>query len=282
MGVLSAVVLGVFIRRQLRSPQPLLELRLFRIPTFSGGVIAAVVAAVALVGVELVFSQRLQLVLGLSPLQAGLAILPIPVAAFFAGPIAGWALSRIGTHRLILGGLVVTALALSALAMSLNTDAHGLQKIAVLAVLGLGVGATITAASNAVMNSAPPEHAGMAASIEEVSYEFGGVLGVALLGSVLSWRYTSSLVLPPSLQAAAGASDGIDAALLAAETLPPQAAAQLLGLAHGAFDQAFMAVMATAVVLVLASALAVVLLRSWSQRKPAGVHGSSAVASEGH
>jgi DHA2 family multidrug resistance protein-like MFS transporter len=281
MGVLSAVVLGVFIRRQLRSPQPLVELRLFRIPTFSGGVIAAVVAAVALVGVELVFSQRLQLVLGLSPLQAGLAILPIPVAAFVAGPIAGWALSRLGTHRLILGGLVVTALALSALAMSLNTDAHGLQKIAVLAVLGLGVGATITAASNAVMNSAPPEHAGMAASIEEVSYEFGGVLGVALLGSVLSWRYTSSLVLPPSLQAT-GASDGIDAALLAAERLPPEAATQLLGLAHGAFDQGFMAVMATAVVLVLASALTVVLLRSWSQRRPAVVHGSSAVASEGH
>src|SRR5690606_25994073 len=72
MGLLSAAVLWIFIRRQLSRPQPLIELRLFRIPTFSGGVVAAVVAAVALVGVELVFSQRLQLVLGLSPLQAGL------------------------------------------------------------------------------------------------------------------------------------------------------------------------------------------------------------------
>ena len=87
MGLLSAAVLWVFIRRQLSRPQPLIELRLFRIPTFSGGVVAAVVAAVALVGVELVFSQRLQLVLGLSPLQAGLAILPIPVAALSPAPL---------------------------------------------------------------------------------------------------------------------------------------------------------------------------------------------------
>ncbi|WP_428174365.1 MFS transporter [Comamonas sp.] len=283
MGLLSAAVLWIFIRRQLSRPQPLIELRLFRIPTFSGGVVAAVVAAVALVGVELVFSQRLQLVLGLSPLQAGLAILPIPVAAFVAGPIAGWALSRLGTHQLIVGGLLVTAVALCALAMSLNSDAHGLQKIAVLAVLGLGVGATITAASNAVMNSAPPEHAGMAASVEEVSYEFGGVLGVALLGSVLSWRYTSSLVLPDILHGAAGgASDGIDAALLAAEKLPPQAATQLLGLAHAAFDQGFIAVMATAVVLVLTAALAVALLRSRGQQQATLGHRSGAVASKGH
>jgi DHA2 family multidrug resistance protein-like MFS transporter len=114
-----------------------------------------------------------------------------------------------------------------------------------------------------------------------VSYEFGGVLGVALLGSVLSWRYTSSLVLPANLQAT-GASDGIDAALLAAEKLPPEAATQLLGLAHAAFDQGFMAVMATAVVLVLAAALAVVLLRSRGQQQATVGHRSGAVASEGH
>lgn len=251
-GVLSLVAMVLFVRRQRRSAAPLVDFRLFRNPYFSGGVIAAIVASVALIGVELVFSQRLQLVVGLTPLQAGLTLLPIPLAAFVAGPLAGLLLARVGSRPILLAGLLTTALALCALA--LTADAQGMLRLGVLVLLGLGVGATITAASNAVMNNAPVERAGMAASIEEVSYELGGVLGIALLGSVLSWRYTAALVIPDSLGAPAAASDGIDAALLAAEALPAQAAQQLVALAHAAFDQAFMAVMVVAVLIVVAAA----------------------------
>lgn len=266
-GALAVIAMVLFVRRQRRSAAPLLDFRLFRDPYFSGGVIAAVVASVALIGVELVFSQRLQLVAGLTPLQAGLAILPIPLAAFVAGPVAGLLLARTGSRPVILGGLLATALALCALAS--NADVQGLAKLAVLVLLGLGVGATITAASNAVMNNAPVENAGMAASIEEVSYELGGVLGVALLGSVLSWRYTATLVVPDSLGAPASASDGIDAALLAAEAMPAQAATQLVSLAHAAFDQAFVAVMAVAVLIVLGAACAVAALGWWARARTA-------------
>jgi DHA2 family multidrug resistance protein-like MFS transporter len=270
-GVLALIAMVLFVRRQRRSAAPLVDFRLFRNPYFSGGVIAAIVASVALIGVELVFSQRLQLVAGFTPLQAGLAILPIPLAAFVAGPLAGLLLARTGSRPIILAGLLTTALALCALAS--NADVQGLGKLAVLVLLGLGVGATITAASNAVMNNAPLENAGMAASIEEVSYELGGVLGVSLLGSVLSWRYTAALAIPDGLGAPASASDGIDAALLAAESMPAHAATQLVALAHTAFDQAFFAVMVVAVLIVVAAACAVVAL-GWRDRpRPSAAEG---------
>lgn len=251
-GTLAALAMFVFVRRQRRSASPLIDFSLFRNPYFSGGVIAAIVASVSLIGVELVFSQRLQLVAGLTPLQAGLAMLPLPLAAFVAGPFAGLLLARVGTRPVILIGLLTTALALCALALS--ADAQGLHRLGVLLLLGLGAGITITAASNAVMNNAPAERAGMAASIEEVSYELGGVLGVSLLGSVLSSIYTASFAVPAGLAVPASASDGIDAALLAAEKLPPQVASQLVALAHGAFDQAFVGVMVVAVLIVVAAA----------------------------
>ncbi|MDP9878294.1 DHA2 family multidrug resistance protein-like MFS transporter [Variovorax boronicumulans] len=265
-GALAAVAMALFVRRQRRSSAPLIDFRLFRNAYFSGGVIAAIVASVALIGVELVFSQRLQLVVGLTPLQAGLTLLPLPLAAFVAGPLAGLLLARTGSRPVILGGLVTTALALCALALAV--DAGGLLKPAILVVLGLGVGATITAASNAVMNNAPVEHAGMAASIEEVSYELGGVLGIALLGSVLSASYTAALVIPDDLAVPASAGDSIDAALLAAETLPAPVASQLVALAHTAFDQAFFSVMGVAVAIVVAAACAVALL-GWRARPTA-------------
>jgi len=265
-GALAVVAMALFVRRQRRSSAPLIDFRLFRNAYFSGGVIAAIVASVALIGVELVFSQRLQLVVGLTPLQAGLTLLPLPLAAFVAGPLAGLLLARIGSRPVILGGLVTTALALCALALAV--DAAGLLKPAILVLLGLGVGATITAASNAVMNNAPVEHAGMAASIEEVSYELGGVLGIALLGSVLSASYTAALIIPEGLAVPASAGDSIDAALLAAETLPAPIASQLVALAHTAFDQAFFSVMGVAVAIVIAAACAVAFL-GWRARPTA-------------
>ncbi|WP_198085559.1 MFS transporter [Variovorax sp. E3] len=262
-GTLSLVAMGLFVRRQRRSAAPLVDFRLFRNAYFSGGVIAAIVASVALVGVELVFTQRLQLVSGLTPLQAGLTILPIPLAAFVAGPVAGLLLSRVGSRPIILLGLLTTALSLCGLALAI--DASAMFKLGVLVLLGLGVGATMTAASNAIMNNAPVERAGMAASIEEVSYELGGVLGIALLGSVLSSSYTAALAIPASLPVPASASDGIDAALLAAETLPAQVASQLVALAHAAFDQAFFAVLTVAVLIVIAAAGSVAAL-GWRGR----------------
>lgn len=265
IGVLAACT---FVYRQRRSTQPLVDFSLFGNLRFSGGVIACIVASVALVGVELVYTQRLQLVVGLTPLAAGLAILPVSLAAVVTGPLTGLILGRVGTPRVILVSLMTTALALAGLLYA--ADAHGALKLASLVLLGASVGATITAASNAVMNSAPPSRAGMAASIEEVSYEMGAAMGVTVLGSVLAGSYTATMKVPAHLVSTPDPADSIDAALLAVESMPQALGDQLLLLAHTAFDRAFSIVMTMTIVILLATVAGLACLQVRARRNRPG------------
>lgn len=250
MGLLA---LAAFVRRQRVSANPLIDFALFVNPRFTCGVMAALVASAALIGVELVFSQRLQLVLGLSPLQAGLMILPIPAASFLAGPLTGLAMPRLGAMRVLSAAMVLTGLALAA--YLLTHQGQSWLWLSVLAVMGFGVGATMTAASNIIMLSAPEDRAGMAASVEEVSFELGGALGIAILGSLMSALYTRAMVVPAGLSARV--SDSLDEALLAAEALEPAAAEHLTMLGRAAFDEAFFGVIALATLLVALAAFGI-------------------------
>ena len=247
------LAITAFIRRQRASAHPLIDLSLFANPRFAGGVVAALVAAAALIGVELVFSQRLQLVMGLSPLQAGLMILPIPLASFVAGPLAGLALPRIGAGRVLAGALALTATALVACLLLLGQAVW--LWLGALAVMGFGVGATMAAASSVIMLSAPEERAGMAASVEEVSFELGGALGIALLGSAMTAIYARAMVVPQGLPSRLG--DSLDEALMVAATLAEPEAEALVAQARGAFDQAFAGVLALAAIMLAGAALVV-------------------------
>ena len=258
--VLGLAFLAIFVRRQRRSAAPLIDFALFSNPRFSAGVATALTASAALVGVELVLSQHLQLVQNLSPLQAGLVILPIPLAAFFAGPLTGLALPRLGAMRILWGALLMSGLMLGAYLAS--REGPAMLWIAALAGLGFAIGAAMTAASSAIMLSAPEDRAGMAASVEEVSYELGGALGVALLGSLMTAIYTRMMVLPAGIAIGPQARDSLDEALILAEALPAEQAAQVAALARTAFDGAF-----TGVVLVAVLVQVVVALAIWRQAR---------------
>jgi DHA2 family multidrug resistance protein-like MFS transporter len=247
------VALIVFVRRQLGSRAPLIDFALFANPRFSAGVATAAVASGALIGVELVFSQRLQLVLGHSPLQAGLIILPIPLAAFVAGPLTGLLLPRVGVVRVLWFSLLLAGAALGAYLLVYRGETW--LWLAALSLMGFGFGAAMTAASNAIMLSAPEERAGMAASVEEVSFELGGALGIASLGSLMSALYARALLLPAGFDAQAG--DSLDEALLIAERLAPAQAAELTRLAGAAFERAFAGVIGVAAVILILVSLVI-------------------------
>src|SRR5690606_27474675 len=180
--LVGACALTLFVRRQKRSAAPLIDLDLFRNKQFLLGVIAASVMSATLIGFELVFSQRLQLVAGYSPLEAGLLILPIPLAAFVAGPLVGWGLPKIGAARVLWGGMMITGLGCALYLLSFQLQPH--VWLIGLMIMGFGVGASMTGASTAIMGNAPQEKAGMAASVEEVSFELGGATGVTIFGSL--------------------------------------------------------------------------------------------------
>ncbi|MGQ9368247.1 MFS transporter [Azospirillum sp. ST 5-10] len=244
-----------FKRRQDRMVHKLVDFSLFKDWRFSSGVIAAVVAMLALVGFELALSQRLQLVLGLTPLQAGLFILPTALAAFFAGPLAGALSPRVGPLKVLWSGMLAASVGL---ALSASTcDLPLLWQIPGFTVLGAGLGFTMTAASTIIMANAPSDRAGMAASIEEVSFEFGGAIGVALLGSVLTAAYGMALAPPVGIEVPPVVFHGLDEALAAADGLPTAAAARLRDAARAAFDQAVVAVMITATILTLVTAIGI-------------------------
>lgn len=255
--VLGTLFLTLFIRRQRRAAQPMLDLSLFTTSGFRNAVIAAVVSAAAFIGMELVFSQRLQLVLGLSPLEAALFILPLPLGSFVAGPLAGYYLSRVGNQRMLFWTLLLSSAAMLAYVF-LYQAAVPLQIVS-LALLGLTMGAALTAASSTIMLSVPADKAGMAASLEEVSFELGSAAGVTIAGSLLSaiYAYSAGRVIPSWLTQNPMTFESLDEALKVAETLSPEGAVMLTAFARSAFDAGFVAVLATMTVLLLIAALLV-------------------------
>jgi len=258
LAALLACTIGVlfmvwFLRRQRRMAQPLIDFAIFRHPGFSVAVLAALISSVTLIGMELVYVQRLQLVLDMSPLQAAVFLLPLAIASFVAGPLMGRLLPSLGSKTALVGGLLTAGLGMAACLW--QYDAGTAVQAVCLAVLGAGLGATMTAASSTIMHSAPAERAGMAASIEEVSYELGGAIGVTLMGSILSASYTASMLLPEGLSMQAViALDSLDEALLVAESLPGDAAAALIAAARRAFDQGFTMVLGVGTALLFAAA----------------------------
>ncbi|RJL27130.1 MFS transporter [Bailinhaonella thermotolerans] len=187
----AAAALGWFAARCLRRPEPLLELRLFRTPSFTAGAVTALITELAMAGVMLLMAQWMQLVKGYGPLETGLRLLPLALAAVVASPLAPALAARIGARTVLAGGLAVTAggfLVLAAAPLEYPVV------VASLALIGLGMG-SLSIASAAIMAGAPPEKAGSAAAIEETGYELGGALGVAILGSLAAAVYRAALPL---------------------------------------------------------------------------------------
>jgi MFS transporter, DHA2 family, multidrug resistance protein len=149
---------------------------------------------------------------------------------------------------LLLGGFGVAGLFLSA-------HAGLVPQLLCLALFGLGAGAALAAASDAIMSYAPPERAGMAASIEEVSIELGGAMGITLLGSILAGVYSAILVLPKGAVLPSTVRDGIDQALVVAQSLPADVARLLTQAVHQAFDSAYFTALAFNAVLLIAVAV---------------------------
>ena len=240
--VACALIFVFYQRRQQRRASPLIDFSLFRLRGFPAAVAGATLGTAGIVGIELALGQYLQLVEGHAPLQAAWILMPAPLGAFIAGPIAGWLL-----HRFDAVSLTITGLLLSAMCALLLTQ--GIQVVWMLGV-GVGVGITATCASSAIMGAAPPGRGGMAASIEEVGFEMGGAIGVAIFGSVLTLAYLDALeVSTLGAEAARVARLSLDEALIASETMAPEAAAVLAASARSAFGQATQAVMAGAALL---------------------------------
>ena len=233
---LAGVLAGVlFVRRQRRLADPMLDLRLFALPRFRVAVFTNLLAVFALAGVLFFGSQYLQLVLGRSPLEAGLLMLPGLAASVLGSLAAAWLVRRWRAAVVLAGALVVTAFGAAAF---LLVDAVSGAEAFVRGFVGIGLGAGVamTVAADLVVGSAPAERAGAAAAISETAYETGLALGVALLGSTVMaiFRRGLDLSLLPD-DAVATASGSLSGAVEVARELPAAVAQEFLSSANQAF-----------------------------------------------
>ncbi|WP_233198425.1 MULTISPECIES: MFS transporter [unclassified Cryobacterium] len=265
---LAPVVLGLalgvlFVRRQLRLPNPMLDMSLFRRGSFSGAVGVNLLSVTALVGCLFFVSQHLQLVLGLSPLLAGLVLVPGLAAMIVAGLVIVPIARRVRPSRVVPIALLFSAAGFAAIALR-GGEINAADIMVAFVLLGIGIGAAETVSNELIVATAPADKAGAASAVSETAYELGAVLGTAVLGTILTVSYRAAVLLPDGLSATErlAAGETLGGAVAVAGQLPADTAAQLLESARHAFDSGVGLSAWIGVALVLASAVvALVALR---------------------
>src|SRR5687768_3295870 len=261
---LGLAVGALFVHRQSRLADPLIDLRLFRAPAFSAAIATNMLGFCVIFAVFLFIAQYLQSVLGLSPLQAGLWGLPSALA-FIAGSMLTPAIvRRVRPAYVIAGGMACAAAGFLLLTQVDNGGAALAWLVAGSVVVSLGVCPVVTLTTDLVLGAAPPERAGAASAISETSSEFGGALGIALLGSVVTAAYRGAMA-----NAAPEARDTLGGAVAFAAELPDALGGALLDSARAAYVQAFELSAAISAALSLGVAvLALLLLRDLAGQRP--------------
>ncbi|MGE0100351.1 MAG: MFS transporter [Hydrogenophaga sp.] len=234
LGVAAGVA---FVRRQRRIDYPLLDLKLFDQPRLTAAICTYALTSFAMFGVYIFISQHLQLVLGLSPLVAGLCTVPWALS-FVVGSMFTPALAqRWSAPRTMLAGLAMAAIGFAG--MTLVDSSHGLFALVVgMTLMGIGMAPVFTLGNDIVISSAPPERAGAASALSETSAELSGALGIAVFGSLATGLYRSGMAgkLPAGLPAESAAETfTLGGALTVAEHLPEPLGEALRLAARAAF-----------------------------------------------
>ncbi|RSS45331.1 MFS transporter [Streptomyces sp. WAC07061] len=278
--LLGVLLLVLFVRRQKRREHPLIDMRMFSRAAFSTSVGCIVLAMLALVGLELLAVQYLQLVLELSPLETGLRLLPLTFAAMAAGATGSYTLQRVGPRTMVSLGFVLTAGAVLLLTLMGHDDRPVLLTVGFI-LLGFGLQTTLFAAYESMLSEAPVDAAGGAASIGETSYQLGAGMGIALLGSVMNAAYRPGLLDVPGVPAAdsAGAANSLGEAYKIAAHLGGAAGESLHTAARNSFVHGLHVTLVVSACLLFAGAvMALKLPRTMENAEPDGGAGCGATA----
>jgi len=192
-GVLAAVSFVVFLRVEERRPNPLLDMSMLRIREFTGGVVAQLINAMAWGAFILLISLYLQLVKGLSPLQAGIAIVPFDVTLLFVGPLSGRLSDKYGTRPFATAGLAVISVSLL-LMSTLTPSTPYLTLLVYLLIGGAGMGLFVSPNMSSVMGSVPSHRRGVASGLRATFFNIGFVLSFNIVILVLTFYLPYALI----------------------------------------------------------------------------------------
>ena len=267
LSITLGLALGtIFVFRQKRLTHPLIDLELFKVPPFSAAVATQLVATITFGGLYLLVAQYLQLVVGLSPLHAGMALLPATVAGTLGTIAAPLLVKRIPIGYVIPCGMILSTVGMALIALMDSSSGIALL-VAAYIMMSFGVNIAMTLTTDTIMGVAPPERAGAASGISETSAELGAALGIALLGSVSTAIYRGAMGtdnMPRGISSAIAidARATIGGAITAAISVGGEAGADLARVAREAFTESLAIVaIISAVLVLLTSIITIAILR---------------------
>ena len=264
-GPLAAILVGLalgalFVRRQSRLADPLIDLGLFRVPAFSASLAVYTLGILVLFGSFLFIYQYLQLVLELSPLMAGVVTLPSFAAFVLGSMLAPVFVKRTAPAYVMAGGLALAAVGLLGLTQLTPESGLGIL-IGSSFVYSLGIAPVFTLTNDLILGAAPAEKAGAASGISETGAELGGALSIAILGTIGIAVYRAQVQdgIPASVppEEAEVAQDTLGGAVAVSGELTDALAAQILDAARLAFTQGLQVVALVSAVIAALSAIGV-------------------------
>ena len=241
---LGVVLLVVFVVWERRSDHPMLDVTFFRNPRFSAASGSITVVFFAMFGSIFLLTQYFQFVLGYTPLETGIRMLPFAGTMMVVAPTSPRIVERIGTKITVTAGLTLVTLGLVSMSL-LQVDSSYVDVAWRLMVMAAGMGLTMAPATDSVMGSLPLAKAGVGSAVNDTTRQVGGALGVAVIGSVLASTYggkvgdfLTNLGVPQAAVDAATSSLGGAARVAADPRVPAEVGTQLMDMANQAFVEA--------------------------------------------
>ncbi|MEO6629930.1 MAG: MFS transporter [Aquihabitans sp.] len=261
---LAVVFLFAFVRWELHTAHPMLDVRLFKDRSFSIGSSTITLQFMAMFGLYFTLAQYLQLAHGYSALETAFIALPVGVFSMIGAPLSARNVARNGPRRVVGAGLLVSGAGLLVLGITASSTVSVLVLLVGFALVGLGNGQTTAPSTTLIMSSVPRAKSGVGSAVNDLSRELGGALGIAVLGSVMASIYQSDIVhrlatLPAGVRDHARSSivATFDSASTAGQRGDSQTAAFLIEQGKAAFSHAFGRTMLLAMVVILLNAVIV-------------------------
>ncbi|MFI9172953.1 MFS transporter [Streptomyces lincolnensis] len=276
----SVVLFAAFAFWETKVKEPLIPLGLFRSVPLAAGVVLMVLMAIAFMGGLFFVTFYLQNVHGMSPIDAGLHLLPLTGMMIVGSPLAGAMITKLGPRVPLAGGMACTALAMYGMS-TLGTDTGSGVMSLWFALLGLGLAPVMVGATEVIVGNAPMELSGVAGGLQQAAMQIGGSLGTAVLGAVMASKVDSDLAgnwadagLPPLTAAQEHqASEAVQVGVPPIAPGTPEAiATKITGVAHDTFISGMsLASLVAAGVAVVAVLVAMLTKRGANAEAGAGV-----------
>jgi len=183
---IGVVLMAGFVAWEARTPEPMLPLHLFKIPTFAAANVTAFLTMGTITSAAFLASQYFQLGLGYSPLETGLRFLPWTGTPFLVAPIAGILSDRIGTRPLIVTGLAVQALGLAWIVRIASTGVGYDQLVLPFVIAGVGISMALPSTPSAAISSVVPADMGKASGVLNTLQRFGSAFAIAVVSAVFA------------------------------------------------------------------------------------------------